>query len=148
MSKIKLVLSRFDWTVLVSFFLSIVFALIYVIYRNWLLVEKANVLVFCSVVMLGVAIFCFCIEFFLCVYHPEQQTRSLSADVAIRHFKDEQPKEGDFFCFVCPIEKDRWLVGWRDWYDYRVELGESYSHNDERLTYWFPLPKVPSDLNG
>jgi len=71
-----------------------------------------------------------------------------SSEIVIHHFKDQQPGEKDFFCFVCPILKDRWEVGWRDWYHYRVEGGESYRHDDPSLTYWFLLPKIPKESNA
>lgn len=76
---------------------------------------------------------------------PKQSVDAASVhSVVMRRFADEQPEEGTFFCFVCPEQKDRWIVGWRDWYHYRVELGPSYLHDDERLTYWVPLPQIPA----
>lgn len=63
--------------------------------------------------------------------------------IEIYHFENALPPMGSFFCFVCPVQGDRWEVGWKDAYHYRVEGAESYRHDDPRLTYWFPLPDIP-----
>ena len=60
-------------------------------------------------------------------------------------FSEKMPEYGEWFVFVCPIQMDRWEVGWMDSYHVRVEGGESYQNPKEELSYWFPLPNIPKD---
>lgn len=64
-------------------------------------------------------------------------------DVAVTRFSDRLP-ECRWFVFIDPEDTSRWIVGWKDWYHIREEGGASYRYNDPRLTWWFPLPDVPS----
>jgi hypothetical protein len=73
---------------------------------------------------------------------PKRKIIAWPLSMSLRHFKNEKPLEGQNICFVCPIERDRWEIGWSDVSHYRVEGGESYAHDDARLTFWFPLPKI------
>lgn len=59
------------------------------------------------------------------------------------HFSEKMPPEQGWFAFVDPEDHSRWLIGWRDWYHIREEGGSSYYHTDERLTWWYSLPKLP-----
>ncbi len=61
--------------------------------------------------------------------------------IEIFHFSTDKPTYGDFVAFVCPIQKDRWEIGWMDEYKLRIEGGESFKTED--LSFWFLLPPVP-----
>jgi hypothetical protein len=62
--------------------------------------------------------------------------------VAVR-FTERLP-ESRWFVFVDPEDPDRWVIGWKDWYHIREEGGSNYRHDDPRLTWWYPLPDVPT----
>lgn len=64
--------------------------------------------------------------------------------VVMSRFADRMPADHHWFAFVDPEEPSRWIVGWMDSYHVREEGGSSYRHNDTRLTWWYPLPDVPS----
>ena len=68
---------------------------------------------------------------------------TIDSALPIFEFSKNDPPDGEWFAFVCPVEKDRWEVGWRDWYKIRVEGGPSYK--PEELTYWTPLPQIPKE---
>jgi hypothetical protein len=63
--------------------------------------------------------------------------------VVMTRFSDRLP-ECRWFAFIDPEDTSRWIIGWKDWYRIREEGGASYRHNDPRLTWWYPLPDVPS----
>jgi hypothetical protein len=64
----------------------------------------------------------------------------------MRLFSEKMPEYGDWFVFVCPIQKDRWEVGWMDSYHVRVEGGESYRNPEKELTHYMLLPPVPDQI--
>lgn len=64
----------------------------------------------------------------------------MKTKIEIFNFKYKLPKTNESIAFVCPIQKDRWEVGWMDWHDIRIEGGESFKA--EELTVWFSLPKI------
>lgn len=64
--------------------------------------------------------------------------------VVVRRFADSIPSRWSWFVFVDPEDTARWIIGWHDWYHIRVEGGASYRLDDIRLTWWYPLPDVPS----
>ena len=58
-------------------------------------------------------------------------------------FSDRLPEERQDFVFIHADDPYKWYVGWRDWYHIREEGGPSFRHDDSKLIYWYPLPKVP-----
>jgi hypothetical protein len=64
--------------------------------------------------------------------------------VVMTRFSEQMPTNNRWFVFIDPEDTSRWVIGWMDWYHIREEGGASYRHNDPRLTWWYPLPDVPS----
>jgi hypothetical protein len=72
---------------------------------------------------------------------PTESARAQA--IVMTRFSDKMP-DCRWFVFVDPLDSQRWVVGWKDTYHIREEGHFSYRHDDPRLTWWYPLPDVPS----
>ena len=61
-------------------------------------------------------------------------------------FNEKWPNECHWFAFVDPDDNEYWVTGWVDMHHIRTPCGRRFLHQDERLTWWVPLPNVPPGI--
>jgi len=58
-------------------------------------------------------------------------------------FSIKPPRYNASIAFVHKDDTTRWILGWMDMYNVRVEGEGTYDINE--LTYWMEMPQTPSD---
>ena len=60
-----------------------------------------------------------------------------------KKFSLEKPTYNSSIAFVHKDDSTRWILGWMDVYNVRVE-GEA-TYNLDELTFWMYMPQTPND---